>query len=89
MTKRTFNVSEFLFNGVLPVLIVVMTVSVACYLIFNIFGRTDRFKREVVTGGATVYTDTQTGVQYLAGLSGICVIVDADGNPLTEEIGNE
>lgn len=89
MTKKTFNVLDFLFNGVLPVLIVIMTASVACYLIFNIFGRTDRFKREVVAGGAAVYTDMQTGVQYLAGLSGVCVIVDVDGNPLTEEIGNE
>ena len=89
MTKKTFNISEFLLNGVLPVLIVVMTASIACYLVFNIFGRTDRFKREVVAGGAAVYTDMQTGVQYLAGRSGACVIVDADGNPLIEEIGNE
>lgn len=37
-----------------------------------------------------IYVDTLTGVQYLRVYrGGVCVMVDADGKPLTLDRGNE
>lgn len=69
---------------VIAITILILMVAILCGYTK---AEADNHKLWILDRGSSylIYVDTRTGVQYLRTQSGVCVMVNADGNPLMWE----